>query len=488
MGTPRSRRYRIAVNRATLFLLLLAGCGLAPGGRGELASAVSPGEGAWSYEVTVAGDLARIDVTLALRGSPPPRLILGDAAGLPFIASSVAAWGSSTKTLVRDAEGFSLDGIGDGATVTYRVDLAGMVDGGPGTRVGRSFCARPGLWLLRPQFPAAGASASLVFHLADGVNATVPWPARADGSLRLDETSFRWRGFAAFGRLERHTIDVDGAKLHVAILDRPHAATWPGLERWITAAARAQSSLYGELPVQHLQIVVKPVSSNQAVPFGETQRGGGRAVILLVGDEAKDADFERDWVAVHEFAHLGMPAIADEDAWLSEGFIQYYTEVLMGRAGILDERGAWDELVAGFARGAGGGTTRTLRDESATMALTHSYFRVYWGGAAIAFFLDVELRRASSGTKSLDDAIRETRRAFAARLYEATAAEIAAHLDAWHGRPLFTEISSRHLASTDFPATAETLARLGVIIENGLVTGFDDAAPDASIRRGIMGR
>ena len=35
----------------------------------------------------------------------------------------------------------------------------------------------------------------------------------------------------------------------VAVLDRPHAATWAGIERWLTTAARAETSLYAGFPV-----------------------------------------------------------------------------------------------------------------------------------------------------------------------------------------------------------------------------------------------
>ncbi len=434
-----------------------------------------------------------MDVTLALDGPAAKRLIPGDARGLPSIASVVVDSGNGPVAAMRDGDGFATGVRGDGTTIRYRVDLAKLVESGAATRIGRTLCASPGLWLLRPQHLPREMSATLVLDLPADLPVTVPWSPRADGAFDLDETAFRWRAFAAFGGLATHAIDVDGARLDVALLDRPVAATWPGLERWLTTAARAQSSLWGAFPVPRAQIVLRPVKSNESVPFGETLRGGGPAVVLRVGDEAADSGFTRDWVAVHEFAHLGMPAIAEGDAWLAEGFIQYYTEVLMGRAGMLDERATWQEFVDGFARGARSGGTRSLADESAAMEIAHTYHRVYWGGAAIALFLDVELRRTSGGARSLDDAMREIRRAFrsgdAMRRAEAIAAsDVVAHLDAWLGRPMFTEIASRYLASSDFPATAETLARLGVVVEEGRVTGFDDAAPDAAIRRAILMR
>jgi predicted metalloprotease with PDZ domain len=221
------------------------------------------------------------------------------------------------------------------------------------------------------------------------------------------------------------------------------------------------------------------------VPFGETQRGGGRAVVFSVGAEAEDGDFADDWVATHEFSHLGMPAFDEKDAWMSEGFVQYFNDTLMGRAGILDERATWGEIVAGFDRGRRNATKAPLRDVSATMNRTHSYLRVYWAGAAIAMLLDVELRRASGGKQSLDDAMLEVHRAFADRPVEATSEEVIAHLDRWLGRPLFSETTSKWLAAADFPDVAPALAELGVVGKGRAVT-LDDAAPLAAMRKAIM--
>jgi hypothetical protein len=465
------------VTRAAV-ALFLAGCGFAATGD-DSRPPVRVERGGVHYDVDVSSDLARFDVKLTFAETPPARLVLGDPGGLPWIATKLA----------KDGGGFVSEGLAAGATVEYRVDVAGMVEGGVATRVGRSVCARPGTWLLRAAPPAEPTSATLTLHLPDGDAVSAPWTRRDDGSWSLDVTAFRWRGFFAVGALEKHEIAVDGARLDVAVLDRPRAATWPGLEKWIAGAARAQTSLYGAFPVPRAQIAIKPSSSHQAAPFGETHRGGGHAVVLSVGDEAKDDAFAGDWVAVHEFAHLGLPAVRPGDAWFSEGFITYYQYVLMGRSGLVDERAAWSEMVAGFARGRRRGDTgRTLAEDSVAMESTHGYHRVYWGGAATAFLVDVELRRATGGEQSLDDAMREVRRAFAGRAFETSADEVVAHLDAWLGRALVSDTTRPLLASKQFPPVDAALARLGVVVEDGKFVRFDDAAPDAGIRRAIMGR
>lgn len=474
------KRARIAV-----LALVAAGCGLSSSARWT-EGPVEDGA-AWTYDVRVADDLTYLDVTMTIPGAPPSALVLGDVRGAKYLRSLAATWPGGTKPLVLEKGELALEGVGGDARITWRADMAAMsTDGGPALRIGRSLCASPGTWLLRPRKILDGMEASLALHLSDGDAASVPWEQRADGTYRLPDTAFFWRGFTAFGTLGAHAVDVPGGRLDVAVLDRRLAMPWPALESWIVAAARAQTSLWRAFPVPRAQIVIRPVSSNSAVPFGETLRGGGSAVLLLVGDEANEDAFVEEWVAVHEFAHLGMPAIAQEDAWLSEGFIQYYTEVLMGRAGLLDERGAWEEIVAGFARGRRDGTGAPLEIESAGMSKSHSYLRVYWAGAAIALLADVEMRKESGGTRSLDDAMREIGRAFEGRNDGVPAKEVVAHLDEWLGRPLFAQLTAKHLAAREFPDVGETLARLGVVVAGGRVTGFDDGAPDAAIRKGIV--
>ena len=62
---------------------------------------------------------------------------------------------------------------------------------------------------------------------------------------------------------------------------------------------------------------------------------------------------------------------------------------------------ALTKLYDGFERGSGG--LRSLAQASAVMREQGTYQRVYWGGCAIAMDLDLQLRRASAGRRSLDE-------------------------------------------------------------------------------------
>jgi len=214
---------------------------------------------------------------------------------------------------------------------------------------------------------------------------------------------------------------------------------------------------------------------------------GGPGIELLLRADATDADLRRDWVAVHELVHLAMPPVAAGDAWFSEGWATYLTEVLKARAGLQGEREAWNELAGGFESGARSRGGLALREESAKMHGRHTYHRVYWAGAAMAFLADEELRRTTDGRLRLDDALRELRRLERTDRGTVPAEEQMERLDAWLGRPLFAPLAARALASNGFPPVEEALARLGVHPGPAGEVVLDDAAPGAAIRRAMTG-
>src|SRR5262245_44709062 len=129
---------------ACAIAFLAAGCVASPHDWAD----VPPPEGtAWTYDVRVADDLLRIDVAMTLRGAPPRSLVLGDVRGAKYVRSPVAAWADGSRALVPEDGEFPLDGVGDDARITWRVDLEAMTsDGGPAMRIGRSVCASPGVW------------------------------------------------------------------------------------------------------------------------------------------------------------------------------------------------------------------------------------------------------------------------------------------------------------------------------------------------------
>ncbi len=113
----------------------------------------------------------------------------------------------------------------------------------------------------------------------------------------------------------------------------------------------------------------------------------------------------------------------------------------------------------------------------------HSYYRVYWAGAALAFLTDVEARRASGPT--LDAALRSFAECCAASEDDWTAERVLAHLDQSLAAPRFSEQARRWLDRREFPELEGALRALGVA-PGARGKAIFGRAPNAAIRDAIM--
>ena len=452
----------------------------------------SEGSLGWDYEVSVAPGLGRLDVKLCFRDRVPARLVADDESAAGYLLDARELPGG--RALPVDVDGGFIDASGvTGECVAYAVDLARLVeevDERPTVRVGGVVASSPHMWLWRPAKLFLEAEVTLGFALPEGVRASVPWPQQG-GRYRLSTTAFTWASQVVIGRFHEDRFTAAGAEFRVAVMDLPREISAEGLRRWLVTAAQTVAGLYGGVfPVSHMQVVVVPYpGGGDPVYFGMALRGGGPAVMLLISNAAPDVAFPGEWVAIHEFLHHGMPFI--RDAWMSEGFVTYYTEVLRARGGFRSETASWRAILAGFERGRNSGVGVALAEESRQMHDNHAYQRVYWGGAAIALLADVALREAGG---SLDAAMRQLRGCCAATPRIWRGEEVLVELDAWLASPAsgvrpptpgLQALAGPILRSVDFPALASIYRKLGVSMVNGEPT-LDESAPIAQLRRAIF--
>lgn len=447
----------------------------------------------WHYVVDVAPDLSRLDVHVEFANFLPKRLAL--AGGGALDAVTVHEADGADVEVQREERAVRLDAVDTHGGLRYSVDLAAAAKARGGvTRTGEDLVTQTGSWLLRPLVVPVDARFTAVVRTPPGVGFAVPWPSdgatvEPDGTtsarFHFDRSTWSMVGHAVFGRFARQTLEVAGASFDVVTLARSHQATPEGLRRWLRAAIEGIALLHGKFPVPRVLIVVAPVPGSRGDPvsFGSTWYGGGPHVILDVADVATDDDLVGEWVALHELLHTTMPSVAVEDAWLSEGFVTYYQEVLRARARFHSPVRSWQLIAEGYDRGRSVGTGAALAKESATMRSNHTYWRVYWAGAAIAMRLDVELRRASGGKRSLDDVMRHWSRR-AGEVEEVSAASLVTDADALLGAPIFATSTAPLLASPKFPDVAPMWRWLGVSIGAGGVTCVD--AEGAGERDRIM--
>lgn len=367
------------------------------------------------------------------------------------------------------------------ATVT--LDLAAMADrlddDGELRRIGDTVTGSFDPWLWRPHAWPTGLVGRLRLALAPGLTVSLPHERAPDGAWLVPWSTWSFMARFALGRFTPETLDVAGTRLTIASLDAAPRMTAAGRSAWLGAAARAVATIGdGHLPTDRIQVLVTPAGrGDEPVVFGMAMRGAGPSVSLRLSDDATDRNVRGEWIAVHELAHLWLPPVVREDAWLPEGLASYYQCILRSRAGMYDERAAWEELLAGFDRG------RRRARSPLRQAPRHGFMQTYWGGAAIVFKLDVALRREG---RSLDAALVALRKkqpdtgASMARIDDRPALDVVADL-------VGPGLDVRPWLELPFADTTEELAALGVGGSGDRVI-LDDGAPLAATRRAIAGK
>jgi hypothetical protein len=353
-------------------------------------------------------------------------------------------------------------------------------------RVDRDRLASPDTWLWVPTPRPEAVPIRVHLELPVGVVVALPWPqaelGESGAELSVPESAFSWKAAGAFTHRALESLAAPGtAELRWAALGEgfEHPAD---VRQWIEQGAQSASLLFGHFPVPRALLIAVP-DDRPGPAFGMAVRGGGPAVTVFLNRHATAARLRNDWTCTHEFLHLGVPRLPPEDAWLFEGLATYYTEVTRARAGKISAEVAYQHLLDGFERGRKNGGSLTLREESASMHERHSFYRVYWAGAALALLTDLDARRARGPT--LDSALRSFAECCASSAEEWNAERVLSHLDRALGAPFFSEQVRRWLDRHEFPDLSDALRTLGVAPGKQGRAVFGQA-PAAVIRDAIM--
>jgi hypothetical protein len=392
----------------------------------------------------------------------------------------------------RDARGWSAAEWRAGECVSYRAAIGQLADAGrrgDGARRGGAIVFDPAVWLLRVDDDADADDARV--ELPPGYMLSVPWHAESrEGDAvhyRIPRTPENWLARVAIGRFAETPLALAGGTLRVSIVDGADASARARLEAWLARVSRAATSAYSKLPLADVQVLVVPVgASREPVEFGQSTRGQGHGLTLFVDSSQPESAFDRDWVAVHEMSHLFHPYLGDRGSWLAEGLATYYQNVLRARAGLLTPADAWEQIDAGLARGRGATRANddTLERAAAGVEGHPNFMRIYWSGTAYWLEADLELRRASGNTLSVDEALKRFDACCLPDYRGWRPEAFVAKLDALVGSDVFRRKFDAYRARRDFPDLAPTYNALGISRE-GAQLAFDDSAPDAGIRRAI---
>ncbi|MEM9684245.1 MAG: hypothetical protein AAF942_13325, partial [Pseudomonadota bacterium] len=187
-----------------------------------------------------------------------------------------------------------------------------------------------------------------------------------------------------------------------------------------------------------------------------------------------------------EFSHLMVPYLDSQARWISEGFAQYYQNVLLARSGTYDQATAWQKIITGLRRGADSQPSLSP-NEAATRGRRGARMKVYWSGAALALMADVELRARSEGRESLDTVLDALQRCCLPSDRVWTGMAFFEQLDQLLDEPVFVALYERYADAAGFPDPGTDLSRLGVRW-TGVSVELENDAELAGVREAIMRR
>ncbi len=325
----------------------------------------------------------------------------------------------------------------------------------------------------------SGAATFLVpidgHHLAAQVRIDLPGAWRS-AVCALPQTA-DGEGFLArdYDHLVDSPIYAGNAEIHrFEVAGREHALVTEGAdERWdggraardVANLVETERAFWGGLPYERYVVINVLAEATGGLEHADS------AVLMANRLAVRRPDGYRDWLGLvaHELFHAWhvkrlRPAEFDRfdyeaevytpSLWAIEGITSYYEELMVARAGFSDLAGLFGALSKTIDTVESGAGRLVQGLDAASFDAWIKYYRkdenfansgvsYYTRGLLVAFLLDVEIRRASEGARSLDDAMRlayarySGARGFTPEDLAATFSEVAGRpLDGWLDRAL----------------------------------------------------
>jgi hypothetical protein len=323
----------------------------------------------------------------------------------------------------------------------YRVDLRGAAqhDRLAGILNDHSLAVSPTLWMWRPRLLAKDEIFAR-FALADDGEVFVPWQRiqSAGAEYRLTASPQSGAAIALFGTFEQAIERLGDTTLNIVLLNTGDAIDLQAFIPWVRASAENIMATYGRFPNPNTNVVLIPTGSrswgsNKAVSFGQLVRDGGETIELMINQHRPINEFYKDWTPTHEFSHLMLPYVDRDQRWISEGFAQYYQNVLLARAGQHSAQDAWQKIFSGLERGRESAPDISPNDAAAGRT-RDTRMKIYWSGK-----------------------------------------ELFGKLDELLQQPLFMDLYRQYADAGGFPDARPLLARLGVSMQGEQVALQPDA-------------
>jgi hypothetical protein len=459
----------------------LAAC--ATQAKGPASPAAPIGHGGWGYEVVADAHARELAVVADFPVGTHEALSVDDQA-TRFVRDVALREGDAWRPLASEAGVWRAARCAQGCQVRYRFLLAdaasALDDVNLATAYHGAIEAPPSSWLLRPTQFTRGIAYRFHVQTPEGTSFATGVTRAKDGrdTYEADVGDLELAPYSVFGTLRTRSFATAGATIDLAILPGSLAMDDAALDRWIGLSARALVSFYGRFPQPRVLLAIVP--SNGDDVGGKTLASGGASILLEVGSSMKPSAIDEDWVLAHEMIHLAFPSLPRRYVWLEEGLATYVEPIARAKAGIIRPEEVWRGLVNGLPKGEPEAGDRGLDN-------TPTWGRTYWGGALFCLMADIEIRRATGNKRSLEDALRGILVAGGNGAVRWDIARALAEGDRAIGVQVLQDLHAkmgRAPVKVDLP---QLWAQLGVR-PDGHRIAFDDAAPDAAIRRAITAR
>ena len=248
----------------------------------------------------------------------------------------------------------------------------------------------------------------LEFDIPDGWKVSAPWSRSEDSadSFSVSDTDALMDSAFVVGEHEEILLGIPGQPAAVIALggEAPLEAK-PLIVGLVGQALETYSQLFGSPPHKRLMFIAAD---------GSFWGGGvmGSSISMLFGGALDENTTPMvAYIVTHEMFHLwnanfhysGIEAM-DDLQWFSEGSAEYYTWLTAVRSERVDIETFLGELGQRYQMYRAARTDRSL-SEAGAVKLDH-YDLIYSGGMMAVAGLDLQIRSATRGEKSLDNVLR----------------------------------------------------------------------------------
>ena len=251
----------------------------------------------------------------------------------------------------------------------------------------------------------------LRFELPRGWNVSTQWvPIMGEvHSFQVDDEDDLTESFLLLGTHHEHVARSGHTEVVLAI-GGEFKKSKELIQETVEGFLGSYAQLFGGTPTKRMLLVMNPIGSR------DTLHGGvfGRSISLLMGNRPDEGTRQR-WAPFvgHEILHLwnaGAIRSSGQEYWFSEGFTNYYSQVVSARLGWTAERDFFRSMERACRNYLSKQGELSIREAGDSKFSQREL--VYDGGSLIGALLDFQIRKLTGNRKSLDEVMKEMYRLF----------------------------------------------------------------------------